>query len=299
MIPLPANSLSVAKFKKDFEMSFVELKKSYVELFRALDSYGYLSEDVGVVLSGLRAGLSADMVSRVFKSAKSAKTPKEKKAKVPKTPKEKKAKVPKATSRVASAYMCFLADKRAEIRDLLKEATPDMSAKDLNLSVMRKAGEIWKAMSVDEKSVYVSQSASLKLAKVSAGEAPVVQAEVSEEVVEVQEKAQAEVKEEAHEEAQEEEVEAQAEVKEEVAVAEVSEVEIQEEAEVEAQEEEVEDETDEDVLTYNASFNVWVHEVSGMYYGLNDIESEPLGQLKSGKLVPFKKPSGGKRTRAN
>ena len=35
----------------------VELKKSYVDLFRALDSYGYLSVDMGVVLSGLRAGV--------------------------------------------------------------------------------------------------------------------------------------------------------------------------------------------------------------------------------------------------
>ena len=60
----------------------------------------------------------------------------------------------------------------------------------------------------------------------------------------------------------------------------------------EAQEEEVEEEeTDEEALTYNETFNVWVHEVSGMYYGVNDIESVPLGQLKSGKLVPFKKPS--------
>ena len=307
MIPSPVELLLLAKFKKDFEMSYVvELKKSYVDLFRALDSYGYLSVDMGVVLSGLRAGLSADMVSRVFKSAKTpktpkepkAKTPKEPKAKTPKTPKEPKAKTPKtpkekkATSRVPSAYMCFMADKRSEIRDLLKEATPEMSAKELNVSVMRKVGEIWKAMSVEDKSVYVSQSASLKLAKASSeGESPVVEDEAKveevEEEVEVEE-TQVEAEEEAKVEDEEDASPAEVEVVE----AKVEETQVEEtQAKVEAEEVEESDEADDDVLIYNASFNVWVHEVSGMYYAINDIESVPLGQLKSGKLVPFKKPS--------
>ena len=296
MIPSPVELLLLAKFKKDFEMSYVvELKKSYVDLFRALDSYGYLSVDMGVVLSGLRAGLSADMVSRVFKSAKTPKTPKEPKAKTPKEPKAKTPKTPKekkATSRVPSAYMCFMADKRSEIRDLLKEATPEMSAKELNVSVMRKVGEIWKAMSVEDKSVYVSQSASLKLAKASSeGESPVVEDEAKveevEEEVEVEE-TQVEAEEEAKVEDEEDASPAEVEVVE----AKVEETQVEEtQAKVEAEEVEESDEADDDVLIYNASFNVWVHEVSGMYYAINDIESVPLGQLKSGKLVPFKKPS--------
>ena len=73
----------------------------------------------------------------------------------------------------------------------------------------------------------------------------------------------------------------------------------EEEGEDDVDSEEADEETDEEALTYNETFNVWVHEVSGMYYGVNDIESVPLGQLKSGKLVPFKKPSGGKRIGAN
>jgi len=200
---------------------------------------------------------SSPVVAEEAKPKKESKTNKQKEAKPKKEskPKTKKEVKPKKESK-PSAYMCFLAAKRVEIRMLLKQETPEISAKELNLSVMRKAGEIWKAMSEDEKRIYVDQSSSLKS---SVGSVVVIADEVpkAEEVV--------------------------AEVKEEVTA------EVVEEAEAEAEEDE-----DEDVLVYNATFNVWVHDVSGMYYAENDIDGEPLGQLKTGKLVPFKKSSSKK-----
>lgn len=317
------------------------LSNDYAVIFDALHRGGYLSVDLSVVLDGLRGMLSSDVLSRVFVSATpddakqvkpkrtvvpsayacflaakrvdikamlkeetpeiSAKDlnmsvmrkageiwktmsdddkrvyveqssalksssgsvvvvaeeakPKTKKEAKPKTKKEKEVK-PKKESKPKtkkdvkpSAYMCFLAAKRVEIRMLLKQETPEISAKELNLSVMRKAGEIWKAMSEDEKRIYVDQSSSLKSSVVViADEVP-----KAEEVV-------AEVKEEVEEQS----------------------------------DEEAEAEEDEDVLVYNATFNVWVHDVSGMYYAENDIDGEPLGQLKNGKLVPFKKSSSKK-----
>jgi len=333
------------------------LSNDYAVVFGALRSLGYLSVDLSVVLDGLRGGmLSSDVLSRVFvvsatpadvkvvkpkrtvtpsayacfltakrvdikamlkqetpeisakdlnmsvmrkageiwkamsdddkrvyveqssalksspvvaEEAKPKKESKQKEAKPKKEskPKTKKEAKPKKESK-PSAYMCFLAAKRVEIRMLLKQETPEISAKELNLSVMRKAGEIWKAMSEDEKRIYVDQSSSLKSSVgsvvVIAEEAKPQSEEVKPCVEEVKEEVKAEVVEEVEEEAEE----------------------TDEEAEAEAE--------DEDVLVYNATFNVWVHDVSGMYYAENDIDGEPLGQLKNGKLVPFKKSSSKK-----
>ena len=235
-------------------MSFVLshiLKKDYVEFVQVIAASGYLQGDLSLILSDVRGRLSELSAKRVFlsktkKTVNDEVTENEKKVKEPKEKKAKRMVIP-------SAYMCFLTDKRSEIKMLLKEETPDISAKDLNMSVMKKAGEIWKVMTDDDKKPYLDKSSSLKTGSLS----------VQEQVQGVQEQ-----------------VQTKADVVEAVSVPTSADDEV---------------EADEDVLVYNASFNVWVHEVSGMYYGADDIDGEPLGQLKNGKLVPFKKPSTTKK----
>ena len=46
---------------------------------------------------------------------------------------------------------------------------------------------------------------------------------------------------------------------------------------------------DEVRLIYNKEHSVWVDDETGLYYGSEDVESAPLGQLCGGKLVAFKK----------
>jgi hypothetical protein len=46
---------------------------------------------------------------------------------------------------------------------------------------------------------------------------------------------------------------------------------------------------DEVRLIYNNDHSVWVDADTGLYYGSDDVESAPLGQLSGGKLVAFKK----------
>jgi len=280
------------------------LKKDYVELFELMVSSGYLSGDLSSMLLDIRYRLSESSAKRMFllkpkvksvkvdvvsssddetvlpelnvkkakkekkvKESNEVKPKKEKKANEKNEKKEKKEKKEKRTV-IPSAYMCFLSDKRSEIKMLLKEETPDISAKDLNLSVMKKAGEIWKALSDEEKKPYVEKSSLLKSGSLSV--------DVVQEQVQVQEQEQVQVQEQEQVQVQEQ-VETKVDVVEDVLVP-TSDAEV-----------------DEDVLVYNASFNVWVHEVSGMYYVEDDIDGEPLGQLKNGKLVPFKKPASKKR----
>ena len=280
------------------------LKKDYVELFELMVSSGYLSGDLSSMLLDIRYRLSESSAKRMFllkpkvksvkvdvvsssddetvlpelnvkkakkekkvKESNEVKPKKEKKANEKNEKKEKKEKKEKRTV-IPSAYMCFLSDKRSEIKMLLKEETPDISAKDLNLSVMKKAGEIWKALSDEEKKPYVKKSSLLKSGSLSV--------DVVQEQVQVQEQEQVQVQEQEQVQVQEQ-VETKVDVVEDVLVP-TSDAEV-----------------DEDVLVYNASFNVWVHEVSGMYYVEDDIDGEPLGQLKNGKLVPFKKPASTKK----
>jgi len=280
------------------------LKKDYVELFELMVSSGYLSGDLSSMLLDIRYRLSESSAKRMFllkpkvksvkvdvvsssddetvlpelnvkkakkekkvKESNEVKPKKEKKANEKNEKKEKKEKKEKRTV-IPSAYMCFLSDKRSEIKMLLKEETPDISAKDLNLSVMKKAGEIWKALSDEEKKPYVEKSSLLKSGSLSV--------DVVQEQVQVQEQEQVQVQEQEQVQVQEQ-VETKVDVVEDVLVP-TSDAEV-----------------DEDVLVYNASFNVWVHEVSGMYYVEDDIDGEPLGQLKNGKLVPFKKPASTKK----
>ena len=297
------------------------LKKDYVELFELMVSSGYLSGDLSSMLLDIRYRLSESSAKRMFllkpkvksvkvdvvsssddetvlpelnvKKAKKEKKVKESNEVKPKKEKkaneknEKKEKKEKRTV-IPSAYMCFLSDKRSEIKMLLKEETPDISAKDLNLSVMKKAGEIWKALSDEEKKPYVEKSSLLKSGSLSVDvvqEQVQVQEQEQEVQVQEQEQVQEQVQVQEHEKIQEQEK--------------IQEVQEQVETKVDVVEDVLvptsDAEVDEDVLVYNASFNVWVHEVSGMYYVEDDIDGEPLGQLKNGKLVPFKKPASTKK----
>ena len=52
---------------------------------------------------------------------------------------------------------------------------------------------------------------------------------------------------------------------------------------------------DEVRLIFNVEHSVWVDEETGLYYGSDDVESAPLGQLSGGKLVAFKKTSSTKK----
>ena len=42
-------------------------------------------------------------------------------------------------------------------------------------------------------------------------------------------------------------------------------------------------------LVFNDELGVWIDDTTDLYYGKNDIDSEPLGQVIRGKLTPFKK----------
>ena len=42
-------------------------------------------------------------------------------------------------------------------------------------------------------------------------------------------------------------------------------------------------------LVLNKDHSVWVDEETGLYYGSNDVEGAPLGQMSGGKLMAFKK----------
>jgi hypothetical protein len=301
------------------------LKKDYIEFVQVIVASGYLQGDLSVILLDVRGRLSESSAKRIFlskpktvnvvvssdaetvseltkvdeakpnkekkinevkskkdksKDAMESKPKKEKKEK--KVKNEKNAKDEKKAKRtvIPSAYMCFLSDKRSEIKRLLKEETPDISAKDLNLSVMKKAGEIWKALTDEEKKPYVDKSSSLKTGSLS------VDVKEQEQVQEVQVQEHKKIQE-VQEQKKIQDVQEHKKIQEQVE----TKVAVVEDVSVPALDAEV----DEDVLIYNASFNVWVHEVSGMYYGEDDIDGEPLGQLKNGKLVPFKKPSSTKK----
>jgi len=47
-------------------------------------------------------------------------------------------------------------------------------------------------------------------------------------------------------------------------------------------------------LVFNTEHSVWVDDDTGLYYGKDDVESAPLGQICGGKLVAFKKASSKK-----
>jgi hypothetical protein len=47
-------------------------------------------------------------------------------------------------------------------------------------------------------------------------------------------------------------------------------------------------------LVFNNEHSVWVDDDTGLYYGKDDVESAPLGQICGGKLVAFKKASSKK-----
>ena len=70
--------------------------------------------------------------------------------------------------RTANAYMLFLKDKRKEIEQRLLEETPELKGKDLQTAITKKAGEIWKLASDEDKKPYTDQANELKKKAASA-----------------------------------------------------------------------------------------------------------------------------------
>lgn len=99
-------------------------------------------------------GASAKVVKQEEKQEK--KTKKSKKTDENGAPKEKRA---------PNAYMLFLADKREEIKKYLMEEQPELKGKELQNAITKKAGEIWKLASDEEKKPYTDKVAEAKAKK--------------------------------------------------------------------------------------------------------------------------------------
>ena len=78
---------------------------------------------------------------------------------VVKTKRTKKNKDPNAPKRPLAAYMLWLNDKRAKIAD---EFFADLTGKERVTNTAKKAGELWKELSDDEKAPYNEQSAAAR-----------------------------------------------------------------------------------------------------------------------------------------
>lgn len=74
--------------------------------------------------------------------------------------KRKQEKDPNAPKRAPSAYMLWLNEKRAEIKDELLSTNPDAKITD----VTKRAGEVWKELSEDEKAPFQEKSEELRAA---------------------------------------------------------------------------------------------------------------------------------------
>jgi len=94
-------------------------------------------------------GLSQDELVRAFQQVDTK----------PKSRKTRKAKDPNAPKRVASTYMMWLNDHRDQIRD---EHCADLEGRDRTTGISKKAGELWKALSDDDKAPYITRYAEAK-----------------------------------------------------------------------------------------------------------------------------------------
>jgi hypothetical protein len=149
-------------------------------------------------------------------------------------------------------YMKWLSSVRGEIKAGLLAENPDMGkGREITTSVTKKAGEMWKAMSKEEKDLW----------KVSSGDVIEVLSELPP-ALDLGDGAEEDVV---------------SSPKNESTVASAAEV------------EEEDDETIQ--LVFNETHSVWVDEDTGLYYESNDAETPPLGQMNGGKPVAFKKVS--------
>jgi len=159
----------------------------------------------------------------------------------------------KARRLVDNPFMNWLAVHRVEIKAALLSDKPELSkGRELTTAVTRTAGELWNAMSKEEKDSWKGKKASVVCEENH--EMPPVMDEdgADEDAVEVQ-------------------------------VGSVGSVEVVEEVE------EVGDDEDTIKLVFNAEHSVWVDEDTCLYYDSNDAEKAPLGQMNCGKPIAFKK----------
>ena len=94
-------------------------------------------------------GMTQDELIRAFQQVETK----------PKSRKTRKTKDPKAPKRVASTYMMWLNDHRDQIRD---EHCADLEGRDRTTGISKKAGELWKALSDEDKAPYVKRYAEAK-----------------------------------------------------------------------------------------------------------------------------------------
>jgi hypothetical protein len=163
----------------------------------------------------------------------------------------------KARRVIDNPYMKWLASVRGEIKASLLAENPDMGkGREITTAVTKKAGEMWKALSKEEKDTWKSQ-------KVDSDEDDLPPALIEDDGV-----AGSSDNEASMPETSDSVVHAASSL-----------------AEAEA-------EDDESIqLVFNEEHNVWVDEDTGLYYESNDAESAPLGQMSGGKPVAFKKVS--------
>jgi hypothetical protein len=154
---------------------------------------------------------------------------------------------------VDNPFMNWLAVHRVEIKAALLSENPELSkGRELTTAVSRTAGELWNAMSKEEKDSWKGKKVSVDCEENH--EMPPVMDEdgADEDAVEVQ-------------------------------VGSVGVVGVVEEVE------EVGDDEDTIKLVFNAEHSVWVDEDTCLYYDSNDAEKAPLGQMNCGKPIAFKK----------
>jgi len=83
--------------------------------------------------------------------------------------------------RPQNAYMLFLADKRDEIKQLLLEEQPELKGKELQNAITRKAGEIWKQATDEDKKPYTDKAAEAKAKKTEETKPTIVEEQSMEE----------------------------------------------------------------------------------------------------------------------
>jgi hypothetical protein len=143
-------------------------------------------------------------------------------------------------------YMKWLSSVRGEIKACLLAENPDMGkGREITTAVTKKAGEMWQAMSKEEKVIWKGQLEIV--AEVNAEMPPAIDDE-------------------------EEGVDSSV-------------------SPVAAESTPCGDDVETISLVFNDTHSVWVDEDTGLYYGENDAESAPLGQMNGGKPVAFKKVS--------
>lgn len=162
--------------------------------------------------------------------------------------------------RVPNAYMLFLADKREEIKQFLLEENATLKGKELQNAITRKAGEIWKASSEDDKKPYVSKNAELKAARLAGPKPDTISETGSQACCSDHDDSSSHI----------------------------DPPQLSDEETIEKADDE-EPSKDDAGRTFSEEFGVWVDETTKLCYPNNDEDSGPIGQIKAGKFQEFNK----------